>query len=85
MGIRGKNKNSEMHYPTIGPAPCEDCPLMEHCAKRELACRDFYSWVNSQAGSYAKLRAETSMLGKPTKRIYEAMMKDRPGRPRKAA
>ena len=30
----------------IGPAPCDECEQREVCSVSQLACREYFSWVN---------------------------------------
>jgi hypothetical protein len=61
--------------------------MMKACEVSELACQEFYTWVNAESGSFAKLQVKGTPPGKPTKHIYDAMMGMIPqlGRPRRAA
>ncbi len=67
-------------YPTIGPAPCETCPLEQACSVSELACPEFYRWAAAGGNSRAKTRIENMTPGRPTKYIYDMMMSDKPRR-----
>jgi hypothetical protein len=71
----------------VGPTPCQNCPMYDSCASRDLACLAFQQFVS---GSERSVWAHTLMAqALPTRRIYASVFTgkhslkpaNRPGRP----
>jgi hypothetical protein len=52
---------------SVGPPPCDGCPLRDRCSDKLLACTAFYQYAESN-------RFEPALRVGPTRAMYRSVM-----------